>query len=88
MTAAHEPRAPVTVRIADRGVARARARARARRQRWLNVALLGVLVPSILAVWFRLGPLVSTPIRILLKMSVFLLPVVFLLVILVRVRRR
>ncbi|MEZ5963224.1 MAG: hypothetical protein R3F56_05180 [Planctomycetota bacterium] len=90
MTDRLDQRAPLEIRIADPRRARdeARARARARRQRWLNLALLGLVVPTVAAAWFRLGPLVSGPIRILIKMSAFLLPVLFLLVILVRIRRR
>lgn len=90
MTDRRDRDAPLEVRLADPRRARAetRARSRAKRQRWLNIALLGLVVPTVLATWFRLGPLVSGPIRILLKMSLFLLPVLCLLAILVRVRRR
>jgi len=86
LTGRRESEPPLEIRIAD--PARARADARARRQRWLNVLLLLIVAPAVVAMWFRLSPMLSAPVRILLKMSVFLLPLLFVLVILVRLRRR
>ena len=63
------------------------ARAR-RRQRWLNVILLGLLVPMVLAAAFRLSPMVGAPIRMIVKGAAISLPLLLVLLMLLRLRRR
>jgi hypothetical protein len=59
-----------------------------RRRGWLDFALLLILVPTIAAVFFRLSPMVSGPLRILVKVGVILLPIALLVGAVTRVRRR
>jgi hypothetical protein len=47
LTAAREPKATHEIQLPARALDRARARGR--RQRWLNLALLGIVVPTVLA---------------------------------------
>jgi hypothetical protein len=83
LTAARPPGAD-TYRLGDAE----RARRRRRRQRWLNVVLLALLVPMVLAAWFRIGPLMSAPVRMAVKLAALLVPLLFVLVVLARLRRR
>ena len=59
-----------------------------RRQRWLNVLLLLLVVPMIAMAALRLGPLVGAPVRVLLKTTALALPLLAVLVVLARLRRR
>jgi len=65
------------------------ARARVRRGvGLLDVALAAVVIPMIALALLRVGPLVSAPLRMAFKAAALALPVVALLVVLWRLRRR
>lgn len=85
MTRAREPRSSHTIELPAQAE---RAKRRARRQRWLNIVLLAIFVPMVLATWMRLGPLMGAPLRMAMKLVVLALPLVGVLVVLHRLRRR
>ncbi len=59
-----------------------------RRQRWMNVLLLVLVVPMIAAATLKLSPLVGAPVRMLLKVGAVTIPIVLVLVVLARLRRK